>query len=200
MEIDCPHCSQHLDIPDDAIGATVTCPVCNGEFDIKATTPGPVPPAPRQTSTFAPGRVKLQCAKCRATVYGPTSSAGKTMNCPKCHRNAVFFKVMPPDGKDSKPSKPSKSAPTRTIGESVATVVVRLLLFLCIAAFLGGMGLLASLNGNEKLAERLFCGGCVALVVFAYAWFVWLLACVRTIALCMMDAAAERAAYNEKGN
>ncbi len=52
-EYECPHCSQHLEVPDDLLGQTLECPSCKGQFSIPKSAPAvaavavapPLPPA-----------------------------------------------------------------------------------------------------------------------------------------------------------
>ncbi len=70
VTINCPHCSQTLEVPDELLGQTVECPSCNGSFQLPAPQPAAAPP-PR----------KKPIAR---TPPAASSGAGKTMPCPMC--------------------------------------------------------------------------------------------------------------------
>lgn len=67
IKFSCPHCSQHLDAPEQAAGAALSCPACGGQIQV------PMP------SAKADGRPV--CAIC----LSPIADADAKSACPSCH-------------------------------------------------------------------------------------------------------------------
>lgn len=49
MKFQCPHCNQHLAVPDELLGQTVECPACKGQMTLPrpVVQPAPRPPQPQ---------------------------------------------------------------------------------------------------------------------------------------------------------
>jgi hypothetical protein len=76
LKFTCPHCSQHLEAPDETAGRIVSCPACAKSFPI----PGP---AVLQMAQMAPGRADAGpvCAIC----LSPFGAAEARTSCSTCN-------------------------------------------------------------------------------------------------------------------
>jgi len=56
--INCPHCTQELEVPADLLGQAVECPACNGSIELPAPEPKVAPKkkivVPKRTATVPP--------------------------------------------------------------------------------------------------------------------------------------------------
>ncbi len=46
LKINCPHCNQSLEAPEDMLGETIKCPACNGSIELPKPDPQPEPEQP----------------------------------------------------------------------------------------------------------------------------------------------------------
>lgn len=72
LGITCPHCSQFVEVPDDAPGKRFRC-ACGGEFTVDAPAPAPVVTRP----SYAQRTTKRQVSIGRRGTTGPLRSAGR---------------------------------------------------------------------------------------------------------------------------
>ncbi len=89
LELNCPHCQQPLEAPEEMLGETVECPSCQGSFQLPNPTPAPppqrpkpMPPHPKKKATQqqrpAPPRSSLQ-----------SNTTTPTRPCPYCGEHVL---------------------------------------------------------------------------------------------------------------
>jgi len=90
--IQCPHCSNEVEIHPDDLGYKVLCPSCNSAFqagDGAGPVPEPVTSRPEPDLTAAPlsgetGERTVRCAGCRGQVQVGVEDLGHLVECPRC--------------------------------------------------------------------------------------------------------------------
>ena len=96
---ECPHCSQHLEVPDDLLGQTLECPSCKGQFSIPKPTPVAAQvAAPAATPPAPPSQLDGSCPLCGQTKHmSKAKELYGHMVCKKCYygfanrRQFAFF-------------------------------------------------------------------------------------------------------------
>jgi hypothetical protein len=77
LVVACSHCGRSLKIPEQVLGKTVKCPLCQQPFIVQAT-------APPATPEVAGGTVVVACSSCRRSLKISRAHLGRTLRCPVC--------------------------------------------------------------------------------------------------------------------
>ena len=77
IQVNCPSCDQHLEVPVELSGTVIDCPSCGGKVPISAEPP---------VSQSAPD-IKVKCPSCEQHLAVPKELGGQTIDCPSCGSN-----------------------------------------------------------------------------------------------------------------
>ena len=92
----CPHCSQHLSIPNDLFGQIIKCTSCNELFSV----PKPIPVAVRVTTSESPPPIPLSHPDGGCPLCGQTMHMHKRkelyghMVCKKCYNGFAIMRQL----------------------------------------------------------------------------------------------------------
>jgi uncharacterized RDD family membrane protein YckC len=86
IQFKCPHCTQLLNVPANAVGRIIQCPLCKGQITLPAPTPPPVIFAEPGPIAHASHRDPNGCILCGKTKYmHKTFKLYDRMVCKKCY-------------------------------------------------------------------------------------------------------------------
>jgi hypothetical protein len=83
----CSQCGGSLKVPQEGLGKTVKCPLCQKTFTAQAAAerPGPSPSSKPQSSSPSDGEsTVVTCTACKRSLKLPRSYLGRTVKCPLC--------------------------------------------------------------------------------------------------------------------
>jgi hypothetical protein len=97
--IQCPHCEQELEVPEEMAGQNAECPACNKDFVIPPPTDNTEQtPAEGETpdgaiSSTGSDELCISCPHCAQQLEVPEDIIGENVECPACNEEFVIPKL-----------------------------------------------------------------------------------------------------------
>lgn len=92
LKFNCPHCHQRLEVPENALGRTIACPICKGHVRLPgrkvenggAPTLATLLSATGGNMQARPGEIKFECPTCKMHYVMDAHGAGRKFKCTEC--------------------------------------------------------------------------------------------------------------------
>jgi len=99
LKFNCPHCHQRLEVPENALGRTISCPICKGHIRLpeRPKTSGSVPAtllsAAGADASARKEEIRFECPACKMHYRMDARGAGRQFKCTDC--GAVILVPQP---------------------------------------------------------------------------------------------------------
>lgn len=90
LKFNCPHCHQRLEVPEKALGRTISCPICKGHIRLperpktNSPTPAKLLSEDGTGSSARKNEIRFECATCKKHYCMETRGAGRQFKCKDC--------------------------------------------------------------------------------------------------------------------